>query len=188
MKKFKVFLMLTALMVLISGCGGKETQTPNQNNENNNSAVSETVVITPQELPENVLNWHEVSRYTGDTDGDGIDENVVLATSAEYDEDGEFFWNDGQSWALYVDDRDEDYLLFNEYLNAGSVYFEVVDYYMEDGAEPKINVMTSASAGFALKSYGFSEKDGGYAETVIYDTVNVTKGGINRRFSTIPEY
>ena len=109
-------------------------------------------------------------------------------TSAEYDDDGEFFWNDGQDWALYVDDRDTKYLLLKSYINAGSPYFEVSDYYLKDGAKPEISLIVSSGAGFSMKNYCFSEDENGYVESVIFDTKDVTEGGINRRYSSIPEY
>ncbi len=109
-------------------------------------------------------------------------------TSAESDKDGEFFWNDGQNWAVFVDDREDKYLLMNDYLNAGTPYFEISDYYLKDGAKPEISLIISSGAGFSIKNYCFSESDGGYVESVIYDTKDVTEGGINRRFTSIPGY
>ncbi|MBQ9757873.1 MAG: hypothetical protein IJW15_05635 [Clostridia bacterium] len=188
MKKFKALIAVFVSVMLLSACG-----TNNKNVQNGEISSTETPdkqqeVILADTLPEELSLWHEVTRYTGDTDGDGSDENVVLLTSAEYDEDGEFFWNDGQNWALYVEDRGETYLLLNEYLNAGSVYFEVLDFYMEDGAQPGINVIVSTSSGFSLTSYTFSEDESGYAKLSAYDSSEATVAGTNRRFSSIPEY
>ncbi len=184
MKKFGLVLALLGLILVFGGCNKDTTEPPVD------TPVTETekVVIKPSVISDDVLEWHEVCQYTGDVDGDGIDENVVLRTSAEYDEDGEFLWNDGQDWALYVDDRDEDYVLLKTFLNAGSPYFEVSDYYMEDGAEPRINVITSTGAGFSVKSYLFSQEAEGFVEETIYNTQNITAGGINTRFSSFPSY
>ncbi len=188
MKKVRTLIIAFVCVSLLSACGTKNK--PVQNNENSNveNNVLEQKVVLTQKLPQEISNWHEVTRYTGDTDGDGSDENVVLLTSAEYDEDGEFFWNDGQNWALFVEDRGENYLLLNEYLNAGSVYFEVLDFYMEKGAQPQINVIVSTTSGFSLTSYAFLKEKNGYVVIPQYDSGTTTVAGTNRRFSSIPEY
>lgn len=187
MKKSILALMLTGLIVLTSGCGEK-VETPGINDPEQNETVQpEKKIVKKGEIPLEVLEWNEAASYTGDVDGDGTDEVVMLLTSAEQ-EDGEFLWNDGQNWALYVDDREDDYLFLKKYLNAGSVYFEVLDYYMDEGTQPVISVVESTGAGFSVKNYRFSSTDKGYIETVVYDTKDVTEGGTNRRYSSFPEY
>jgi hypothetical protein len=148
---------------------------------------SKNEIIKPSEIPAEVLGWNTVESYTSDIDNDGVTEEVVLVTSAERDKDGEFFWNDGQNWALYIDGK-EDYLLYNQYLSTGFPYFEISDYYLKDGTKTHIKLIVSTGASFSVSNYGFSGADGGYVKTVIYDTANVTEGGINRIFSSLPDY
>ena len=187
MKKLGLFLILVGIVAAISGCDGKVNE-PEKVPVNENEVVqTETKIVKTGEIPSEVFEWNEAASYTGDVDGDGTDEVVMLLTSAEQ-EDGEFLWNDGQSWALYVDDREDDYLFLKKYLNTGSVYFEVLDYYMEEGTQPVISVVESTGAGFSVKNYRFSSTDKGYIETVIYDTKDETAGGTNRRYSSFPEY
>ncbi len=188
MKKVRALIIALICVSLLSACGIKNqpSQSGEDLNVENNAPKHE--VIVAEKLPYEISKWHEVTRYTGDTDGDGSDENVVLLTSAEYDEDGEFFWNDGQDWALFVEDSSENYLLLNEYLNAGSVYFEVLDLYMEKGTQPQINVIVSTTSGFSLTSYAFSMEEKGYVVIPQYDSGATTVAGTNRRFSSIPEY
>lgn len=184
MKKFSFLFYIIGVLLILSGC-----KTSNYEPEIiEHPDVEELTVIKPSEIPDEVYSWNKVSEYVGDINGDGEEEKVVLATSAEYNKDGEFLWNDGQNWALYVNANDSDYLFLKEYLNTGSVYFEVSDYYMKNGAEPKINVIVSTGAGFSMKSYGFSAAEGGFVEEEVYSTKAVTEGGINRRFSSFPEY
>ena len=171
MKKIKLLFLFVLSVFLITGCMGDVS-----NKEN---------IILPAALPEDAKGWTELSRYIGDVDGDGNDETVVLSTSAERDEDGEILWNDGQNWLLYVNDSDETYVLLNEFIQLGNVYFEVLDYYMEDGIEPCINVITTTGSGINLKNYKFN--DGGYKVSSLYDTTETTKAGVNRRFTSIPE-
>lgn len=186
MKKFKLLFVLALVVLAVSGCNKNTGVTENPVTEPGSEA--DIRVIRATEISSDVLEWNEAASFTGDLDGDGADEKVVLVTSADCDKDGEFLWNDGQNWALYVDDREEDYLLFNQYLSAGYPYFEVSDYYMKDGAEPKIKVIVSTGSGFSVTSYSFSKTDDGYLKNVIYDTAEITEGGINRRYSSFPEY
>lgn len=190
MKKIKFLLVLTAVFVLLSGCG-KENVEPAASNESNQESQQhevKMVEIKSSTLNDDISKMTEVTSYVGDTDGDGTDETVVLATSAQRNSKGEFLWNDGQDWALYVDDREDGvYVLYDGFVQTGNVNFEVSDYYMKDGAVPKISVIISTGAGFSLKNYVFSADSKAYIEEIIYDTQVVTEAGINRRFSSIPE-
>ena len=179
--------MLIGIVMAVSACDGKINE-PEKVPVNENEIVQEEKkIVKTGEVPSEVLEWNEAASYTGDVDGDGTDEVVMLLTSAEQ-ENGEFLWNDGQDWALYVDDREDDYLFLKKYLNTGSVYFEVLDYYMDEGTQPVISVIESAGAGFSVKNYKYSSTDKGYIETIVYDTKDVTAGGTNRRYSSFPEY
>ncbi len=186
MKKIKTLFILMLMLMALSGCNKNNPVTEKPHTELGVETKNE--IIKAGEIPKDVLGWNEVSSYVGDIDGDGADEKIILITSADRDTDGEFLWNDGQNWALYVDDREEDFLLYNQYLSTGYPYFEISDYYMKDGAEPKIKLVVSTGASFAVTNYEFSKADNGYVKTVIYDTAKVTEGGINRRFSSFPEY
>lgn len=203
MKKFVMFLTMLGIILVASGCGEEATKPVSGNVEisgeevgGESAAVSESVflqgdadkIITSSKISDDVLSWHKVSKYEGDLDGDGVDEKLVLSTTAECDKNGEFFWNDGQNWALYVIDGQESYLLFNEYISAGYPYFEVSDYYMKDGDVTVIDVVTTSGASFMLRGYYFVKNENGYAENVIYNTKTLTSGGINTKFSSFPEY
>ncbi len=195
-KKFKLFLVMIGIILLVSACG-KESGKPIE--QTNPSGDQQTTQTDPDEqkerkligsaiIPEEVYSWYKVESYVGDIDADGADEEVVLAADVECDEEGEFLWNDGQNWALYVLDRKESYLFMKEYINAGYPYFEVSDYYMADGAKPQINLIVSTGASFTLKSFTFSEEDHGYFEEILYSTKDITEGGINTRYSSLPAY
>ncbi len=186
MKKVRLIFILVLVVLSFSGCM-KNTEVP-ENPVTEPVSEIESEIIKATEISADILELNEVCSYTGDVDGDGTDEKISLVTSAERDRNGEFFWNDGQNWALYIDDREEEYLLFNQYLSAGYPYFEVSDYYMKDGTEPKIKLIVSTGASFSVSTYGFSKEDSGYIKTVNYDTAEITESGVNRRFSSLPEY
>ena len=202
MKKFKLFLILAGMILLLVGCdepvvptstdSSAETEAVSveeSSQKNDEVAKGENRLIAASEIDKEILSWHRVSDTVCDLDGDGEkDDEVVLATTAECNAKHEFIWNDGQNWALYVVSDSKTYLLFNEYINAGYPYFEIAEYYMENGVKTQIDVVTSAGASFSLRGYSYSEKEDGFIEENLYSTKDVTAGGINRIFSSFPEY
>ncbi len=190
MKGFKMTLIFAILVLAFSGCGEKNVQNQGQNGgiQPNNTPQTEKVVIKSGTISEKIADYTEVISYMGDCDGDGTDETVVLSTAAEKDAKGEFLWNDGQNWALYIKDNSgETFVLYDGYVQAGNVYFDVSDYYMSDGTKPVIMVTVTTGAGLTIKNYEFSKADSGYVESNVYDTKSVAEGGINRRFTSVPE-
>ena len=192
MKFCKILLILVSGIICLAGCNPEDVETDynNLNSEINSATGSESntsKTIVASELPKTSANWSEINRYTGDVDGDGADEDVILMTSAERNAEDEIIWNDGQEWILYIKDNDLTYVLLDKYIQTGNVYFEVLDYYMNSGAEPRINVMVSTGSGFSMNSYTFDSDKNVYLEENVYDTSKVTEGGTNRRFSSVPE-
>ncbi len=185
----KLLIVLTVIVFMFSGCGDKPVKNPGTADEQDNIVVDNREnILVSQVISEKIAGYTEITSYVGDCDGDGSDETIVLSTAAERDEKGEFLWNDGQNWALYVkDSANEAYVLFDGYVQAGNVHFDVSDYYMKDGTKPVITVTVSTGAGLLIKNYVFSEADKGYAEEEVYNTRNITEGGINRRFTSVPE-
>jgi len=189
LKSIKLLYLIVATAIVFFGCQ-PVTESKKDIAESVEPDIVEDIAIRKIEastLPANVLDWTEVSRYTGDVDGDGANENVVLVTEAKKDKNGEFLWNDGQDWAVFVEDTNGVYILLDKFVQAGSVYFDVSDYYMNDGAQPKILITETTGAGLVLKTYTYSETENGYVEETIYDTGAVTEAGINRRFTSFPE-
>lgn len=185
-KGLKAVLFSAVITILVSGCVKNEN--PSKNLPDAGEEIdTQKVVVTAQKTPENIKNLTTISSYEGDLDGDGTGETITLSTSAERKNNGEFIWNDGQNWALFVNDSEETFVLLDDFIQAGNVYFEVSEYYMEDGKEPKISVIVSTGAGFSLKNYTFSAEESGYVEESIFDTKTLTKAGINRLYSSFPE-
>ncbi len=185
MKGLKLALVFAVVVLAFSGCGEKPTENPEGTVENNVENLQN--IIISQTLSEKIAGYTEVVSYVGDCDGDGTDEMITLSTAAERDSKGEFLWNDGQNWALYVKDGTDNYILYDGYVQAGNVYFDVADYYMSDGAKPVITATVSTGAGLVIKNFAYSKADKGYIETSIYDTQSIAEGGINRRFTSVPE-
>ncbi len=188
MKGFRLAIAFIILAFAFSGCGEKPSDITDNTPQEYENNLSETKIINSQAISDKIAGYTEITSYTGDCDGDGADERIVLSTAAERDSKGEFLWNDGQNWALYVVDLSGDsYILYDGYVQAGTVHFDVSDYYMKDGAKPVITVTVSTGAGLMIKNYTFQKDKGGYAESIVYDTQAVAEGGINKRFTSIPD-
>ncbi len=187
MKNLKVILLTLCLALLFAGCNGKLSEVPNQPQSPEDEVETKSTVISAQTLPVSIAGYEEITSYVGDVDADGADERVVISTSAERTKNGEFLWNDGQDWAVFVEDTNGVYMLLDKFVQAGSVYFDVSDYYMKDGAQPKILVTETTGAGLILKTYTYSKAENGYVEESVYDTSAITEAGISRRFTSFPE-
>ena len=189
MKKcLSVAAVILILVLTVVGCN-KNIEKPIESVETGETDNAlKKVVCKVQNLPDQAEYFSEITSYTGDLDADGADEVITLSTSAERNGKGEFIWNDGQEWLLSVSDKEDgNYILLDDFIQAGNVYFEVSDYYMKDGVIPKISVVESTGAGFSVINYTFSKEDSGYVQEVIFDTKTLTEGGINRRFSSFPD-
>lgn len=60
-----------------------------------------------------------------DIDNDNKEEIIELYTTAQRDKKGEMMWDDGQKWFLLVHDEDKEYILFDEYVQIGTLEFWV---------------------------------------------------------------
>ncbi len=201
MKKVFMVFALAATLCLF-GCSGEKTsndlnsdKSANRSEQNlaSDSGKGDSekkdsenkIEIKATMLPDKIKNRTEIDRYSCDVDGDGEEETVVLLTDAECGTDGKLVRNDGQEWFLYVNDNESNYVLLDEYVQNGDVNFDIADYYTSDGTVTKIIVTVSTGSKLCITSY--SCKDGLYTGEVLYDTGDVTDGGINRRYSSVPE-
>lgn len=93
---------------------------------------------------------------TVDINGDGKEETIELYTTAQRDSKGEIMWDDGQKWFLIVKDKDKEYVLFDEYVQLGTLEFWVYD----SRGESHIVTLQTGSAVLKLSDYVYdSEKD-----------------------------
>lgn len=93
---------------------------------------------------------------TVDINGDGKEETIELYTTAQRDSKGEIMWDDGQKWFLIVKDKDKEYVLFDEYVQLGTLEFWVYD----SRGESHIVTLQTGSAVLKLSDYVYDwEKD-----------------------------
>lgn len=202
MKKFFMVFLLAAALCL-AGCDGekpskelnsdesvnRQEQSLTDDNEKygkENNEAAKKIEVKATVLPDKIKNRTEVDRYSCDIDGDGDEEKVILLIDAEYGNDGRLIRNDGQEWFLYIDDNGSSYVLLDEYVQNGDVNFDVADYYTAEGVVPQITVTVSTGSKLSITNYSYAA-NGMYAGEVLYDTGEVTDGGINRKYSSVPE-
>lgn len=117
-----------------------------------------------------------LDEYEFDFDGDGKPEKVNMYTSALKDKDGEIMWDDGQRWLFVVHNEDKDYVLFDDYVQIGSIKSFV--YTIDD--QFYIASVTTATANLTLKSYLYSKENDSFVETIPFNT----EGNVNMLHST----
>lgn len=121
--------------------------------------------------------WSKIDSYKCDINSNGEDENIALYTSAESD-NGEILWNDSQKWVLEVKSGDSYYILMNQNVSNGRVYFDVDE--TSDGTYA-ITVYTVSASGMNIKQYTYSKT--GFIEKQIYSA-----GSVGKVHSGIPAY
>ena len=100
-----------------------------------------------------------------DFNGDGFEETIGLYTIAERMADGEIAWDDGQNWTLIVEGEDEDYILFEDYVQLGSLSF--FTYFQND--DFVVTTIHSGTANLALTEYKYDEAGGGFVKIVRFN-------------------
>ena len=174
MKKFIIFMTFICAFVL-SGCGGNLQGQP----EN---------YITPDENMPDYTKNSVISEYMGDINSDGEDDTVSLYIDAEFDKDGTLMKNHSNRWSLCVLDGATKNVctLYDETIQHGDLYFQIMDFFENKEVKTNIMVYKNSGAELKIKSYVF-EKDKGFLDNTIYNSSDHSEGGINLRFSTVPE-
>lgn len=89
--------------------------------------------------------------YEFDINGDGVEEVIAMYVNAEQGSDGEIYWDDGQDWLFLVQGQDQDYVLFNDYVQLGDIRFHIYtvdeDFY--------ITTIQSGTANLDITEYKF---------------------------------
>ncbi len=89
-----------------------------------------------------------------DIDNNGEDEKVAMYTRAEKDKSGEIMWDDGQDWIILVEGKDNDYVLFDNYVQLGTI--QLFAYTVDD--DFYIVTIQSGTANLTVKEYKFNKE------------------------------
>ncbi|WMM25068.1 hypothetical protein RBU61_19400 [Tissierella sp. MB52-C2] len=106
-----------------------------------------------------------------DYNNDGSEETISLYTVAGKGPDGQIAWDDGQNWTLVIQGSDKDYVLFDDYIQLGSLHFYA---YFED-EDFVVTTVQSGTANLKLTEYRFDKEKDEFIGTVRF----VTTGNVN---------
>lgn len=114
--------------------------------------------------------------YSFDINDDGFEETISIYVDAEKGANGEVYWDDGQKWLFLVEGRNEDYVLFDDFIQIGSLNYHI---YTEDD-DFYITTIQSGTANLDIVEYKFDPDSNGFISTSKYGTT----GNVNMLHST----
>lgn len=106
-----------------------------------------------------------LDKFNTDIDGDGKEEAIDLYTAAQRDSKGEIAWDDGQKWFLLVRDEDKEYVLFDEYVQLGTIKFWT--YTSKD--EYHILTLQDGTSVFKLCDYTYDKEKDSFIKKEIFN-------------------
>lgn len=192
MKK-AIFLTVVLLATMLAGCAQtsdllmpesapevevvETTPAPTEEVEEPKTtiALTQTLKMTNE--------WTLIGDYDLSITKPGKKDRIVLGTSAKTT-NGEIMWDDSQYWTLAVLSEDGAYNLFSERMQ-GYVYAEVSEAFVKGLSTPVITAYIFSGNDREIRNYIF--EDGVFVEYQDYSTKKFSTGGINNRYSTLPE-
>ncbi len=190
--KRNICLILMLALVMVTGCtrnsdllGPDMTPVPDYlaTPEPENLIDEPKTTIPLSQTLEMTNDWTLVGDYSYQLTKKGQKDRIVLATSAKT-KNGEIMWDDSQYWTLAVINEDGAYNLFNERMR-GYVYAEVNEAFIKGLSTKIITAYIFSVNDREIRNYIF--EDGVFVEYLEYSTRQFSTGGINNRYSTLPE-
>lgn len=96
--------------------------------------------------------WTEVA-HADITLSDGDSAKIKLYTSAQKDENGEFMWDDGNTWLLEAESNGGYYALINKYIQLGKVDFTAGE---DENGHASITAVISTGTGITVEKYTYN--------------------------------
>ena len=105
-----------------------------------------------------------------------MEETIAMYVNAGQGSDGEIYWDDGQNWLFLVEGSEQDYILFDDYVQLGTIKFHI--YTTDD--DFYITTIQSGTANLDIVEYRFDRDSGKFVSTLLHGT----KGNVNMLHST----
>lgn len=122
---------------------------------------SEGSIITPTDKA-STEGLALLDSYAFDINGDGVEETISMYVNAEQGSDGEIYWDDGQDWLFLVEGEEQDYVLFDDYVQIGTIKFHIYtvdeDFY--------ITTIQSGTANLDIREYKFDRDSKEFVSTL----------------------
>ena len=121
LKKNKPYINLIILIFVIFALTGCNSQTDNSSLQKDSKKDSIMISPTDSILSTNGLTM--VNKTVVDIDGEGQLDQIESYTSAKRMLDGTIAWDDGQRWVLLVTFNNQQYILFDDYIQLAELKF-----------------------------------------------------------------
>lgn len=142
--------------------------------EEDNDTESTTHIKPTDKQPTEDLTL--LDSYSFDITGDGFEETISMYVDAEQVANGEIYWDDGQKWLFVVEGKEEDYILFHDFIQIGSLDYHI---YTEDD-DFYITTVQSGTANLDIVEYKFDPSSNTFISSFKY----LTTGNVNMLHST----
>lgn len=153
--KSTIFILMLVLAISLTGCVNE-----NSDNGNNQHEDENTKQIIYSSSPEDISQLTMLETFKYDFDVDGTEEEINLYTSAQKDNNGEIMWDDGQVFKLIIHDTNENFVLFDEYVQLGKVNYYV---YLEKDVFT-ISIISPRTASLTITDYVYDKDVNGFLE------------------------
>lgn len=150
-KRYSFTIMIIVLISFLSGCTPSEVELKNESTKKDDEVV-EFIEIYPEDKI-SIEDLTLLAEYSIDFDNDGFEDSISMYTEAQKDESGNIAWDDGQNWLFVVHSKDKDYVLYDDYVQLGSIDFYV--YNTDDGFF--ITTVSPRTASLELTRYRYDK-------------------------------
>lgn len=117
-----------------------------------------------------------LDEYIIDFNEDGHDEKISMYVAAERGPDGEIMWDDGQRWVLVIHGENKDYVLYDDYVQLGTINFSVLtnddDFY--------ITTTSIRTASFTVNQYKYNMENDSFEKALPF----AIDGNVNMLYSS----
>lgn len=103
-----------------------------------------------------------LDEYIIDFNEDGLDEKISMYVAAERGSDGEIMWDDGQRWVLVIHGDNKDYVLYDDYVQLGTIKFNV----LTDDDEFYITTTSVRTASLTVSQYKYDSENDLFLKTL----------------------
>ncbi len=139
----------------------------NKESEENKVDNQKKTMIFASDKKISTENLTLLDSYSVDVNKDGLEDVIEMYTSAMRNSNGEMMWDDGQNWLLIVKEKDHVYVLFEGYVQLGTIKYRV----FTEGEQNIFHLLAirTGSAEMVITDYIYNKEDNGFEQKVIYN-------------------
>lgn len=143
------------------------------NEDSENDPESESRISSQSKVSTDNLTL--LDSFEFDINNNGFEEKIAIYAQVEKDPSGEIYWDDGQNWLFLVEGEEEDFILFDDFLQISTLDFYVFtvddDFY--------ITTIESGTANLEVKEFIFEQASNEFVSKTKYKT----GGNVNMLYS-----